>query len=491
MTIKSVLDMDSSEARKFFLKPSSYFNVKLPSYIKLDEVITEADKIIGKSDLDSIIVTNNYLLGLNRDNNDSNLELLKNCSNVNMSLIGNKDARYSWRNFQMIHPVLYVDLVNVITKKDNWLSLQNRFSDFRNDSRIECISIPAESRSNKSDKAEQILNWWRNLEQYQIKLALDYNYCIHSDITDCYPSMYTHTIAWSLMGKSEAKIKREKRLFPNLLDGKIQQLQNGQTNGIPQGSTLMDFIAEIILGYADLQISEMVKNKNITDFKILRYRDDYRIFSNNKDEAELIMKIISDLLFDLNLKVNSKKTFLCDDIILDGIKNDKLYWTHRSLGFFHYKLKKNNSSEYKKVREYNLTLQKHLLEIKILSEKFPNCGQLSRALTDFYTFRLYHLERGKNQVEDVRQLISILTSMMKNNPKVIELCITNITKLLEFIEDLSEMEVIIDSIVKKFINLPNSDFVNIWLQRICLINNYNIDFDCKLCNKVNNPSIKL
>ena len=36
----------------------------------------------------------------------------------------------------------------------------------------------------------------------------------------------------------------------------------GQTNGIPQGSILTDFIAEIVLGYADEQISsEINKNK--------------------------------------------------------------------------------------------------------------------------------------------------------------------------------------------------------------------------------------
>ena len=37
----------------------------------------------------------------------------------------------------------------------------------------------------------------------------------------------------------------------------------GQTNGIPQGSSLMDFIAEIILGYADTQLVKKLKGRKL------------------------------------------------------------------------------------------------------------------------------------------------------------------------------------------------------------------------------------
>lgn len=55
----------------------------------------------------------------------------------------------------------------------------------------------------------------------------------------------------------------------------------GQTNGIPQGSNLMDFIAELVLGYSDLQLSKKLIMTTISNYKILRYRDDYRIFTNS------------------------------------------------------------------------------------------------------------------------------------------------------------------------------------------------------------------
>lgn len=133
----------------------------------------------------------------------------------------------------------------------------------------------------KSDTEEQILSWWENLEQAQIKLALDFNYCIHTDITDCYPSIYTHTIAWALHNKEWAKNNRDDGLG-NMIDGKIQSLQGQQTNGIPQGSVLMDLIAEIVLGYADIRLLDLADQESLSEFKILRYRDDYRIFANKK-----------------------------------------------------------------------------------------------------------------------------------------------------------------------------------------------------------------
>ena len=72
----------------------------------------------------------------------------------------------------------------------------------------------------------------------------------------------------------------------------MQGMQYGQTNGIPQGSVLFDFIAEMVLGYADSQVSEVLASNDITDYKILRYRDDYRIFCNRKDELEKIAFVL-------------------------------------------------------------------------------------------------------------------------------------------------------------------------------------------------------
>jgi hypothetical protein len=85
-----------------------------------------------------------------------------------------------------------------------------------------------------------------------------------------------------LYGKEEAKDNRHKSSLGNDVDKLIRSMRYGQTNGIPQGSVLMDFIAEMVLGYADTLIIEKLKeierNKDYEilhkDYEILRYRDD-------------------------------------------------------------------------------------------------------------------------------------------------------------------------------------------------------------------------
>jgi RNA-directed DNA polymerase len=143
------------------------------------------------------------------------------------------------------------------------------------------------------------------LEQRSIEFALDYGYLIQTDITDCYGSIYTHSIAWAIHGKDVAKQeKQNKSLIGNIIDSDIQDISYGQTNGIPQGSVLMDFIAEILLGYADSELSGKIEDCAITDYHILRYRDDYRVFINNPQDGERIVKLLTKVMIDLGLKLN-------------------------------------------------------------------------------------------------------------------------------------------------------------------------------------------
>ncbi|XIF64544.1 RNA-directed DNA polymerase (plasmid) [Enterococcus faecium] len=137
----------------------------------------------------------------------------------------------------------------------------------------------------------------------------------------------------------------------------------------------MDFVAEIVLGYVDLRLSkELKKLENLKDYKVLRYRDDYRIFSNNRNDLEQIMKVLSEVLYDLNFKLNSSKTKLSDDIIIDSIKKDKLYWEEIKASI---RMNATNLDGDREIR-YSINLQKHLLEIKKLADKHPNSGQLKK-----------------------------------------------------------------------------------------------------------------
>lgn len=492
---KCVLDMTSMEARAFFLKSSSYFSGNLPTYFDFTSILNEVSKIMDGKKL-----------------NDVWYRKPGNYRNVNRKIIMNKDGKYAWRQLQIIHPFIYVDLVNLITEEKNWNLVRKLFSEFDNTSnasKIRCISIPKQSKSKLSDIGNTILGWWKNSEQALIKYSLDFDYCLQTDVTDCYPSIYTHSISWALHGINVAKSNRSLDLLGNKIDKSIQSMQNMQTNGIPQGSVLMDFIAEMILGYSDKLLSEELSKEGINNYQIVRYRDDYKIFSDSKEDVEKILKTLSIILYDLNLKLNSAKTYLYDDIILDGIKPDKLYWTTKYESFVDYFPTKKDlldisnkdipreeddifddllNKKEKKRPSFKISIQKHLLEIKIMAEKYPNCGQLKKSLTDLY---LYRIKQMSKMPDDVEQIVSILVSIMIKNPTTIQHCVVILGRILEFYKnEPKQVSVFISKILKKYSKLPNTDLVEIWLQRFTVLLNADEQFSYQsnLCQFVNGNS---
>lgn len=102
-------------------------------------------------------------------------------------MLSNKDGRHAWRPFQIIHPVLYVSLVNTLTSR--WVDIENRFAKFAGSSDINCCSIPLQSTARRKDKAIQIMNWWREIEQESPNLALEFNLTYHVDVADCYATV--------------------------------------------------------------------------------------------------------------------------------------------------------------------------------------------------------------------------------------------------------------------------------------------------------------
>ncbi|MFD1124030.1 reverse transcriptase domain-containing protein [Lentilactobacillus raoultii] len=457
---KCVLDMTSSEAKKFFLKSSSFVSMQLPKYFNFDGVLKLAKNQLKKHTLEEL--------------SKSKRELSK-TDEVNHKILISKDGHYDWRPVQIVHPIAYVNLVNIIT--GHWGKIINAFGKFQQDEHIKCISMPVESRSENNDTAETILNWWEELEQRSIECSLNYKYCIKTDITNCYGSIYTHTIAWAINGKNFAK-KEHKRGVGNKIDKAIEYMQNGQTNGIPQGGPLFDFIAEIVLGYADVCLSRKLKDLK-DDYKVIRYRDDYRIFTKSKEIAERIVKSLSDVLADLNMHFNTKKTGITSDIIGTAIKADKLFWTKRKPV-----ISSKNESE---TLQYHLGLQKHLWQVYELARKFPNSGSVSIASLEFLR-RLNAIKKFsgdyKNFVKSYSQLISIVSNIMVISPKSIPQEVAVLSAIFGRLSDEREVANFIENIIEKFKGTPNKGYIEIWLQRLSLLTDKNKKYLEPLCQKI-------
>ena len=447
---RSLLEMNNKDARKFFLKNESYFTLKMPGYFNFEPLLKKIYQDNNKK-----TTFNGYC--------SSNPKVIP---NINYHILINKKDKMSWRKLTLTNPVAYVGIVQEMCTPTNWKFILERFKDFRKYDNILCCSIPVESDKSSSDKKEQILDWWNNFEQMTIQEYINYDYMIITDISNCYSSIYTHTISWALHGENVSKnnaLNNGKKLYGDILDTSIQKISYAQTNGLPQGSKLFDFIAEMILGYADMLLGEVLDSMGISNYKVLRFRDDYRIFSNDKNEMQKIFKELVNILQHLNLQINDSKTLKTDDIISNSLKKDKIYGLLNPV-------------------DIRLNLQKKLFAIREYSILYPNSGLVLKLLLSYLKNDILVLSKKPDYFD---QIVSIIVDIMKNNIRFYAECISILSKLIDFVS-IEDKNRIILSVKRKLENEMTTEHLDIWLQRLTIKGNYNIIFDSLLCKKVSN-----
>lgn len=457
--MQTVLDINNEQAKAFFLKKESYCSFELPEYFCFELLLQNLTKELSGKIL-----------------RESTSKLKpKDSEGVNYILLNNKDGKFAWRPFQLIHPAIYVFLVQEITKEENWQLIKSRFNEFYSNDKIECHSMPVAEVNDKPYKQNQITEWWQKVEQRSLALSLEFNHLLHLDITDCYSSLYTHCIVWALHTIEESKKlknRNKQSLIGVVIDKHIQDMSFGQTNGIPQGSVLMDFIAEIVLGFGDLLLTKELEKIGIKDYKIIRYRDDYRIFTNNPQLSSEIAKVLSEVLSKLNFKINSAKTNSTDDVVLGSLKPDKVHWIYN-------KRKTDN-------------IQQWLIQLYILGKEYPNSGSVYKETKNFLVW-LQNKENSEDglSIDSPEVLISLLVNLTYNNPRLFALVTASLSFLIARIENGKEQKELLIKIKNKFSQLPNTSYLNIWLQRITLKVDPSITYSGKLCEKVSDNNVAI
>ena len=243
-------------------------------------------------------------------------------------------------------------------------------------------------------------------------------------------------------------------------------MQQGQTNGIPQGSVLIDFVAEMVLGYADLELSGRLKTFGIDDFQILRYRDDYRILVNRTQDGEQILKSLTEILLELGLKLNASKTTSNQAVVPSAIKIDKKQWMRS--------------------RQRDSSLQKHLFLIHCHSMEFPNAGSVLMALDDFYQ-RL----GATRSVRSVMQLISITVDIGFHSPRCFPVCAAILSQLVHRLKTKAEKLAVLDRTRSKLAQLPNTGHLEVWQQRLSYHFNPTVPYTENLCQLVEGKATDL
>lgn len=391
MKVKTIFELSADEALDFLMQNDQYVTTEMPEYLDFDPVLTFAREHIADTSIDKCL----------KDINPENM------SDANYDIMLNKDGRYAVRVLSLSNPFLYYLLAREICTPEHWAAILDDFKVFGSAPHIQAVGIPViPADKEEFHKATTILNWWNRFEQMAVKLSLDYRYMFVTDITNCYGCIELRTVEKALCRKGTAS---EVDVMTDVVRI-LTMLRQGRNIGLPQGSALYDIIAEIVLGYTDMLLHEELERKNITDgYEILRYRDDYKVFANNKDLLERISYTLQHVLEGLNLRLNSAKTRISSSIITDSIKPDKLAYIY-------------NTPIYNKIRCDFDGIQKQLLFILQFGRQYPDCGRIRVLLSKLSAWIEKHIEKvAKNRPEVVsrpmtqEELEEFFASLEKSN----------------------------------------------------------------------------
>lgn len=203
------------------------------------------------------------------------------------------------RHLGIPNPMNYYKLCSFISS--NWDSIKEHFKKQTQNQKQKVSRIHI--RKMKDEKTIFQMNYknYRADGPGEVDFLLGAKYVVNADISTCFPSMYTHSLPWALVGRNYAKKNRDKHHWFNQLDFYVRGTTNGETHGILIGPHASNILSEIILVCID---SDLVDK----GWKYIRNIDDYTCYVSSYEDAQRFLVDINDALKKYNLMLNHKKT---------------------------------------------------------------------------------------------------------------------------------------------------------------------------------------
>jgi hypothetical protein len=246
----------------------------------------------------------NYIIQQNIPSEFNSNKVIKSSKLTNYNIVRVGSLR---RKLSIPNPIHYFRLSKFIIDKWNFLITKPNSSAFS-------LSIPIDTGTKYRALESKVPLSDKPLHRARIRAGS--KYILYSDITRCYPSIYTHSIPWVLHGKSTSKLnaKSKTKLEGDILDEMIRNTQDCQTMGIPIGQDSSFLIAEIILSEIDKELF----NKGIK--KGIRNIDDYEFTFDTLSEAENALVLLQEQVTKYELELNPSKTKILE--LPDELENE-------------------------------------------------------------------------------------------------------------------------------------------------------------------------
>lgn len=234
------------------------------------------------------------------------------------------------------NPFLYCKLCKCLS--DNWPRIQSHFQNNTQAQAYKISRIHIRKIANSRVLFKMNYKNWKDDPSPEPDFLIGKRWQISADISTCFPSIYTHSLPWALVGKESAKSRTNKTYWFNRIDSCARSLTDGETHGVLIGPHASNLLSEIVLVVID-------NNLYSQGWEFVRYIDDYTCYTNTYEKGQEFLCALSRELRDFGLVLNSKKSKV-QQLPLAATKQ----WT-RQLKSLEYLIEKDVVS-YKHVQSY-------------------------------------------------------------------------------------------------------------------------------------------
>lgn len=195
------------------------------------------------------------------------------------------------RILSLIHPHAYSRIATFLS--ENWHDIKPHLE---NENSLIKPSFHADGRI-------MIMNYEAGISQVSrhSKKSFGKKFIVKADISNCFNSVYSHSIPWAMNGVMASKSDQDNNLIHNGLDERLRFCKRNETQGIAIGPAASNIILEIILAKVDSYLSQ-------NEFLFERYIDDYTCYCKNSDEANDFINHLSNKLSEFKMHLNGSKT---------------------------------------------------------------------------------------------------------------------------------------------------------------------------------------
>lgn len=208
------------------------------------------------------------------------------------------------RTMGIATPMKYQKLCRALY--DNWDEIKEHFHTKTDGEEYRVSRIHLRKR--KGTKSLFMMNYkdWRVDGNPETDLLITNSrtakYLVQADISTCFPSIYTHSLIWALVGKQEAKVSRkDDNQWYNKLDKACSSMKNGETHGLLIGPHASNLLSEIIL----TSIDRVMYDKG---YRYVRNIDDFDCYVESYEKAQIFLRDLEAALREYDLPLNHKKT---------------------------------------------------------------------------------------------------------------------------------------------------------------------------------------